>query len=87
MDVTEQRRPRGRPRPQETIDRDRRVLAYLRQEGPQTRNALAETLGEEKSKVWLSLDRLRRDGLVQYCEGGSGTAGIWTTEVGAPCPG
>lgn len=86
MSVTEQKRPRGRPRPPETINRDRRILAYLRQEGPQTRNALAEALGEEKSKVWLALDRLRRDGQVQLCDG-AGTDPVWTTEVGAPCPG
>lgn len=83
MNVTDSKRPRGRPRPQETIDRDRRILAYLRQEGPQTRNALAEALDEEKSKVWLSLNRLRRDGLVQFCD----ASGIWTTEVSVPCPG
>lgn len=83
--MTQVKRPRGRPRPQETIDRDRRVLAYLEQEGPQTRNRLAEALGEEKSKVWLALDRLRREGKVQLCDGGSEV--VWTSRVGVPCPG
>lgn len=79
-------RPRGRPRPQETIDRDARVLASLRQDGPQTRNALADRLAEPKSKIWLSLDRLRRDGLVRLCGPAGGPDAVWTTEVGAPCP-
>lgn len=83
--MTQVKRPRGRPRPQETIDRDRRVLAYLEQEGPQTRNRLAEVLGEEKSKVWLSLDRLRREGKVQLCD--SGAEAVWTSRAGVPCPG
>jgi len=85
--MTEHKRPRGRPRPQETIERDRRILAYLQQEGPQTRNALAEALGEEKSKVWLALDRLRKADQVALCEGQGGTDAVWTTEVNAPCPG
>jgi predicted ArsR family transcriptional regulator len=86
MSVTEQKRPRGRPRPQETIERDRRILEYLRREGPQSRNALAEALGEEKSKVWLALDRLRKDDLVQLCDGVKGVEAVWTTAVGVPCP-
>lgn len=81
-------KPRGRPRPQETIDRDARILAYLRDNGPQTRNDLAEALGESKSKVWLSLDRLRREGRVGTCRKAeqTGAAVRWTTAVSAPCP-
>jgi predicted transcriptional regulator len=83
-----EQRPRGRPRPQETIDRDRKILERLRAQGPQTRNALAEDLGENKSRVWLSLNRLRNDGLIRKCtsaaEGSSEM--VWTAEVDQPCP-
>lgn len=84
--MTEQKRPRGRPRPEETIRRDKAVLASLKQHGPQTRNALADRLGEGKSKVWLSLDRLRRDGLVRLCGPQGGPDAVWTSEVAKPCP-
>lgn len=86
MTVTENKRPRGRPRPQETIDRDRRVLASLRAQGPQTRNQLADRLGEGRSRIWLSLDRLRRDGLVKLCGPQGGPDARWTREVDVPCP-
>lgn len=84
--MTEQkRRPRGRPRPQETIERDRRVLEQLRAHGPQSRNDLADALGESRSLVWLSLNRLRNDGLVAICTA-TENAAVWTVEVDAPCP-
>jgi predicted ArsR family transcriptional regulator len=84
--MSETKRPRGRPRPQETIDRDNAVLAYLTEHGPQTRNALADALGQEKSKIWLSLDRLRRDNQVRLCGPQGGPDAIWTAQVDAPCP-
>lgn len=80
------KRPRGRPRPQETIDRDNAVLAHLRLNGPLTRNQIAESLGEDKGKVWLALDRLRRGGLVTLCGAQGGPDATWTTEVNVPCP-
>ncbi len=81
------KRPRGRPRPQETIERDARILKYLREHGPRTRNDLADALGEERSKTWLSLDRLRADGKVRICTSAAGGNDmLWTTDVGAPCP-
>lgn len=86
MAVTEHKRPRGRPRPEETIRRDQAVLAALKEHGPQTRNALADRLGEGKSKVWLSLDRLRRDGAVRLCGPAGGPDAVWTSEVSEPCP-
>lgn len=80
-------RPRGRPRPKETIERDRRILEHLRANGPMTRNALADALGEERSKTWLALDRLRRDNRVRLCtSAASGSDMLWTTEVTQPCP-
>lgn len=67
MTSVEEVRPRGRPRPQETIDRDIRILKHLRSEGARTRNQLAEDLGLSKTKTYLALDRLRRQGLVRTC--------------------
>lgn len=77
---------RGRPRPQETINRDAAVLGVLRTSGPLSRNQLAEALGEEKVKVWLSLDRLRRAGRVRTCAHTSGPGLLWSAEVDRPCP-
>lgn len=76
---------RGRPRPAETIDRDRRVLALLRKEGPLTRNEVAEKLELPKMVTWLSLDRLRKNGKVRTCtrEGGGM---VWSADAKEPCP-
>lgn len=61
-----QRPPRGRPRPAETIERDSKILALLKAnpEG-MARNVIAEKMGLNKSRTYLSLDRLRRDGLAK----------------------
>lgn len=79
------RRPRGRPRPQETIERDNRILKYLKENGPQTRNVLADVLGEDRSKTWLALNRLQGQKLVRPCVA-KGSDMLWTTEVSEPCP-
>ena len=55
---------RGRPRPQETIERDDKVVASL-QDSPKTTGELAEELGVEKGIAYLSIYRLRREGRVQ----------------------
>lgn len=89
--MTEVRRPRGRPRPDETVRRDEVVLAVLREHGPLSRNDLADMLGmdEDRTKVYLSLRRLRDQNLVRICascEEGSGDM-IWmAVEKGKPCP-
>lgn len=80
------KRPRGRPRPLETVQRDAEVLRLLRASGPQTRNALAEALSEEKVKVYLSLGRLRREGLVRTCTSKNPGATLWSAGAGEPCP-
>lgn len=54
---------RGRPRPQETQDRDEKVLAAIHE--PTTREALVAATGFDSKLVYLSLYRLRRDGLVE----------------------
>jgi len=81
-----EKRPRGRPRPQATIDRDQKILDQLGREGPQTRNALAETLGLDKTITYLALDRLRRAGLVRICADTAGPGAVWSADVSSPCP-
>lgn len=64
--MTAQRPQRGRPRPAETVERDAKILDMLR-EHPDglLRNDIAEDMGLNKSKTYLSLDRLRRRGLAE----------------------
>ena len=67
MTMTAQERPqRGRPRPAETIRRDETILQLLR-DNPNglLRNDIADMMGLNKSRTYLSLDRLRRRGLAQ----------------------
>lgn len=69
---------RGRPRPAATIDRDQRVLSAIQTNGS-TRDELLTTLNEgvddesakmTTSQVYLSLYRLRKDGLVDRVRDG-----------------
>ncbi len=76
---------RGRPRPQEAIERDAMVLNYLRRHGPATRNTLRDTLELSDSITYLSLSRLRRQGLVKLCQGAAGDR-QWSADVDGPCP-
>lgn len=62
-------RRRGRPRSQETIERDARVLASLG-EGPLTKEQLVEQLGLAPQLVYLSLWRLKRDNRVERTSDG-----------------
>lgn len=82
--VKQEKRPRGRPRPQETIERDNMILKLLRETGPQTRNAIAEGLGVPETKVYLALDRLRKAGHVRICADTKGPGSVWM--VGKTCP-
>jgi predicted ArsR family transcriptional regulator len=84
--MNETRKVRGRPRPQETIDRDAAVLAHLRANGPLTRGQIADVFGLPPVKVWLCLDRLRREGLVRTCARTGGPGLLWSAEVDSPCP-
>jgi hypothetical protein len=67
MTMTAQERPvRGRPRPAETIERDQKILALLKDHPDGLpRNGIAEAMGLNKSVTYLSLDRLRRQGKAQ----------------------
>lgn len=71
------KRPRGRPRPQETIERDQKILSLLRDLGPRTRNTIAEDLGLSVTIVYLSLDRLRREDKVQIRPDTNGPGAVW----------
>lgn len=84
--MSETKRPRGRPRPPHTIERDGKILAALKENGPQSRNALCEALGLDKTIAYLALDRLRRQGLVRTCADTAGPATLWSSDVEAPCP-
>lgn len=68
-EATETRR--GRPRPQETIKRDESVRKQLQTGGAQTREEVAQSLGIKSSHAYLSLIRLRRDGLADRGDGDS----------------
>jgi hypothetical protein len=76
---------RGRPRPQENIDRDERVYDLLAAEGPLTRNEVAEKTGLTASLTYLTLDRLRRSGRVRRCLK-EDSSSVWSAESDSPCP-
>lgn len=83
MNQTTQRPPRGRPRPQSTIDRDKRVYALLKRK-PLTRNQIADEIKAPRPLVALSLRRLREENKVRLCL--DGKEKVWTVGVGDPCP-
>jgi predicted ArsR family transcriptional regulator len=76
---------RGRPRPAEAIERDERIKTLLTEEGPQTRNRIAEVLGTTYSLTYLALDRLRQQGAVKRCLLSDGSS-VWSTDTESPCP-
>lgn len=67
--MTEAKQTRGRPRPQETIDRDEKVYQLL-SKGPLSRTDIAEKLGITTQHAYMSLFRLKRDGYVERQSGG-----------------
>jgi site-specific DNA-cytosine methylase/predicted transcriptional regulator len=70
---------RGRPRPEETIERDEVVLKVLERE-PSTKVKIAEETGRRESEVYLSLHRLQKAGLIQRAR----TGGLHLWQVTAP---
>ena len=80
----ETKRRRGRPRPSEAVRRDETVLSLLKS-APHTRNQICQATGLATSIVYLSLDRLRRQGLVKLCQGPAADR-LWSTDVDGPCP-
>jgi len=83
--MTEETSRRGRPRPEESIQRDDAVFRYLEEHGADTRNAIAAALGIDPSLTYLALDRLRKVGRVKRCLSGTGFS-VWSTETEQPCP-
>lgn len=78
---------RGRPRPQATIERDNRVIAWLREQKDEagafvgkTRDEIAKALDIKGNEVYLSIFRLNRDGKVQK---GVGSAHAWAAKTDA----
>lgn len=67
-DTAETDAKRGRPRPQEVIDRDTAVLKAVTKEGSTSEEISAAT-GLAKNLVYLSVFRLKRDGLLVAAEG------------------
>jgi len=85
MSTEEDDRPRrGRPRPQDSIDRDRKILELLTEQGPQTRNDVSDSLRISRSLAYLALARLRGKGQIKCCLR-DGVV-VWSTEVENPCP-
>lgn len=85
MAETEIKRPRGRPRPDETMDRDDTIEQLLQTRGAMTRNEIAEELNLTTTLTYLALDRLRRQGRAKKCAG-TGSNTLWTSEAESPCP-
>lgn len=83
--TTQERRPRGRPRPAETIQRDETILGYLEDHGQATRNEIAQALGLDKTKTYLSLSRLRAAGLIRKCVDRANDV-VWSAGAEEPCP-
>lgn len=82
--MTEAKR-RGRPRTQETKDRDEAIIALLKSEGPLPRRKISEQLGINWSQTYLALERLKNNGRVKTC-GGSSRAMVWTVATQERCP-
>ena len=67
---------RGRPRPQETMERDGKVKDLLA-DGPKTTQQLAESLGVANGIAYLSIYRLKRDGSVVKTQASEGRNPAW----------
>jgi predicted ArsR family transcriptional regulator len=76
---------RGRPRPEDAIERDDRIRELLTEYGPQTRNDIADALGITHSLTYLALSRLRDQGGVKRCLQDDGSS-VWSVDVSDPCP-
>lgn len=68
--MSEEKRGRGRPRPDFTITRDEEVFAYLAEFGPTGRAKMARDFGVNVNIVYLSLHRLRAQGRAEKVRSG-----------------
>lgn len=63
--MSEEKRGRGRPRPDATIARDEQVFLALHNNGPTSRAQIAEWFSVNVNIVYLSLNRLRNAGRIE----------------------
>jgi predicted Rossmann fold nucleotide-binding protein DprA/Smf involved in DNA uptake len=70
---------RGRPRPDETITRDKQIFEHL--DTGKTRAQLVEATGLTPNQVYLSLYRLNREGRIERARDGG--AHVWTRVAAA----
>jgi transposase len=68
--MSEEKRGRGRPRPEFTVNRDEEVFDYLVSHGASGRQKIAEDFGVNVNIVYLSLHRLRRQGRAEKVRNG-----------------
>ncbi len=74
---------RGRPKSAEVAARDEAVRALVEAEGPLSRNEIRDRIESRGTLVWLSLDRLRKLGLVEKCLNAKGKE-VWRQPENAP---
>jgi hypothetical protein len=75
--MSDEKRGRGRPRPDSTIARDDQVYDFLHRSGPSGRSAMSQAFGVNQNIIYLSLVRLRRDGRVTKVR--DGKYHLWST--------
>lgn len=75
---------RGRPRPNDVIERDDRVFAAL--ETPATRAELVARTGLGPNEIYLSLYRLKRDGRIARVRSETGKHTWVHAEFDTPVP-
>lgn len=68
---------RGRPRPDTTVRRDATIRAFLAENGPKSRNEIAEALSISPQLTYLALTRLSTAGMVRRTVSGVGD-NVWT---------
>lgn len=73
-------------RPPGVVERDAAVHALLTENGPMSRNDIAERLGYSKTLTYLSLDRLRSAGRAKRCFSEKSSHTLWSVAVTEPCP-
>jgi len=84
VETGEQSGPRrGRPRPNETVERDEKVLAAIGDKSL-TRDELATALSLSPAQTYLSLHRLRANGKVERTRDGSQHRWRQLTATAAP---
>lgn len=75
--MSEERKGRGRPRPEFTIERDEQIVSALGEHGSMSRVALSLSFGVNVNIIYLSLARLRKAGRVKTVR--DGKRHLWST--------